>query len=148
MSLLWPRILHVEHFYELLRTCTLLLIFTGLLFFSFSFLCDSFIFVLLLAFSTGGTPLESVKCRVTATSDNMVEAYNNICRESGFWGLWSGTPSRTLEGALLGAFFMLGSTRKFLLYLMDECSGKEEALTSHQNVYISMCVCISFHYIQ
>jgi hypothetical protein len=58
---------------------------------------------------TGGTPLESVKCRVTATGDNMVEAYNNICNKDGFLGLWAGTPSRTVEGALLGALFMLGS---------------------------------------
>jgi hypothetical protein len=58
---------------------------------------------------TGGTPLESVKCRVTATGDGMVEAYNNICNEDGFLGLWAGTPSRTVEGALLGALFMLGS---------------------------------------
>jgi len=60
---------------------------------------------------SGGTPLESIKCRVTATYDDMFQAYNNICREeSGVLGLWSGTPSRTIEGALLGAFYMLGST--------------------------------------
>jgi hypothetical protein len=47
---------------------------------------------------SGGTPLESIKCRVTATYDNTPEAYHNICAESGFLGLWSGTPSRTIEG--------------------------------------------------
>lgn len=59
---------------------------------------------------TGGTPLESIKCQVTATTDNMAQAYNNIRKEDGFLGLWSGTPSRTVEGALLGALFMVGST--------------------------------------
>jgi len=59
---------------------------------------------------TGGTPLESIKCRVTVTKDNMFQAYSNICKEGSFWSLWQGTPSRTLEGALLGAFFILGST--------------------------------------
>jgi len=59
---------------------------------------------------SGGTPLESIKCRVTVTGDNMVAAYRNICNDDGFFGLWSGTPSRTVEGALLGALFILGST--------------------------------------
>jgi hypothetical protein len=40
----------------------------------------------------------------------MFQAYRNIVKESGFWGLWTGTPSRTVEGALLGAFFILGSS--------------------------------------
>jgi len=66
---------------------------------------------------SGGTPLESIKCRVTATYDNMFQAYGNILDESGLLGLWSGTPSRTIEGALLGAFYMLGMTvtKKFVL---------------------------------
>jgi hypothetical protein len=66
---------------------------------------------------SGGTPLESIKCRVTITRDNMGQAYSNIVKESGFLGLWSGTPSRTVEGALLGALFMLGSavTKKRVL---------------------------------
>ena len=54
--------------------------------------------------------MESIKCRVTVTKDNMFEACNNIIKEAGFLGLWAGTPSRTVEGALLGALFMLGST--------------------------------------
>ena len=59
---------------------------------------------------SGGTPLESIKCRVTVTKENMFEAFNAIRAQDGFAGLWSGTPSRTIEGALLGAVFMLGST--------------------------------------
>ena len=48
---------------------------------------------------SGGTPLESIKCRVTATYDNMFQAYDHIIHEdSGVLGLWAGTPSRTLEG--------------------------------------------------
>jgi len=67
-------------------------------------------FLRILSDLTGGTPLESIKCRVTVTKDNMFQAYSNICKEGSFWSLWQGTPSRTLEGALLGAFFILGST--------------------------------------
>lgn len=59
---------------------------------------------------TGGTPLESIKCRVTVTKENMFQAYDAIVQQDGLLGLWSGTPSRTVEGALLGAVFMLGST--------------------------------------
>jgi len=40
----------------------------------------------------------------------MFQAYQNIVNEGSFWSLWSGTSSRTVEGALLGAFFILGST--------------------------------------
>jgi hypothetical protein len=40
----------------------------------------------------------------------MFQAYHNIVNKGGFGALWSGTPSRTVEGALLGAFFILGST--------------------------------------
>mmetsp|Transcript_16882 Transcript_16882/g.38709 ORF Transcript_16882/g.38709 Transcript_16882/m.38709 type:complete len:347 (-) Transcript_16882:272-1312(-) len=67
-------------------------------------------FLRILSDLTGGTPLESLKCRVTVTKDNMCQAYSNIVNEGSFWSLWSGTPSRTVEGALLGAFFILGST--------------------------------------
>lgn len=59
---------------------------------------------------SGGTPLESIKCRVTVTKEDMFQAYHAIVKQDGLLGLWSGTPSRTLEGALLGAVFMLGST--------------------------------------
>jgi hypothetical protein len=47
----------------------------------------------------------------------MFQAYNSICSSDGFLGLWAGTPSRTVEGALLGALFMLGSavTKKRVL---------------------------------
>lgn len=67
-------------------------------------------FLRILSDLSGGTPLESIKCRVTVTNDNMFQAYRNIVNEGSFWSLWSGTPSRTVEGALLGAFFILGST--------------------------------------
>ncbi|CAB9507463.1 mitochondrial [Seminavis robusta] len=59
---------------------------------------------------SGGTPLESIKCRVTTTMDGPVAATRNIIKEGGFFALWSGTPSRTVEGALLGAVFILGSS--------------------------------------
>ena len=47
---------------------------------------------------TGGTPLESLKCRVAISTDNIFSAYSNIVKESGFWGLWSGASSRAIEG--------------------------------------------------
>jgi Mitochondrial carrier protein len=59
---------------------------------------------------SGGTPLESIKCRVTTTMDGPIAATRNIIKEGGFWALWAGTPSRTVEGALLGAVFIFGST--------------------------------------
>lgn len=59
---------------------------------------------------TGGTPLESIKTRVTLTTENSIAATRSILRqEGGVWALWTGTPSRTVEGALIGAVFMLGS---------------------------------------
>lgn len=58
---------------------------------------------------SGGTPLESIKTRVTVTKLNMVEAYKSIIDDGGVGALWSGTPSRTVEGALLGALFLVGS---------------------------------------
>lgn len=66
---------------------------------------------------SGGTPLESIKCRVTVTKDSGFQAARNIVKQGGIQALWSGTPSRTLEGALLGAMFILGSTptKKYLL---------------------------------
>lgn len=68
---------------------------------------------------SGGTPLESIKCRVTATKDGPIQAARDIIREGGWENLWTGTPSRTVEGALLGAIFMLGSslTKKQMLLL-------------------------------
>jgi hypothetical protein len=60
---------------------------------------------------SGGTALENIKCRVTATYDGPVEATRHLVTGgNGFWNLWSGTPSRTIEGALLGAVFLVGST--------------------------------------
>lgn len=49
---------------------------------------------------TGGTPLESIKCRVTTTMDGPIDATKNIIKQGGFWSLWAGTPSRTVEGRL------------------------------------------------
>jgi hypothetical protein len=59
---------------------------------------------------TGGTPLESIKTRVTVYPEGPMEATRRILRDDGLLGLYRGTPSRTLEGALIGAVFMLGST--------------------------------------
>lgn len=67
-------------------------------------------FLRILSDLSGGTPLESIKCRVTITKDNMFQAYQSIVNEGGFLALWSGTPSRTIEGACLGALFILGSS--------------------------------------
>lgn len=67
---------------------------------------------------TGGTALENIKCRVTATTDGPIEATKTlITGGNGFLNLWSGTPSRTIEGALLGAVFLVGSaaTKKQVL---------------------------------
>lgn len=59
---------------------------------------------------SGGTPLESIKCRVTCTTDGPIQATRSIISEGGIAALWTGTPSRTIEGSLLGAIFLLGST--------------------------------------
>ena len=58
---------------------------------------------------TGGTPLENIKCRVTATAENPIKAVRHILNNGGILNLWSGTESRTVEGALLGAMFLVGS---------------------------------------
>jgi len=58
---------------------------------------------------SGGTPLESIKCRVTKTSDGPIDAFKNIVAEGGIQNLWAGSASRTIEGILLGAFFLVGS---------------------------------------
>eukprot|EP00548_Thalassiothrix_antarctica_P002712 CAMPEP_0194130950 /NCGR_PEP_ID=MMETSP0152-20130528/1834_1 /TAXON_ID=1049557 /ORGANISM="Thalassiothrix antarctica, Strain L6-D1" /LENGTH=343 /DNA_ID=CAMNT_0038825593 /DNA_START=95 /DNA_END=1126 /DNA_ORIENTATION=+ len=58
---------------------------------------------------SGGTPLESIKCRVTKTTDGPIEACKKIIAEGGIQNLWAGSFSRTIEGILLGAFFLLGS---------------------------------------
>jgi hypothetical protein len=39
-----------------------------------------------------------------------MEALQSILQEGGVKALWSGSSSRTIEGALMGALFMLGST--------------------------------------
>jgi len=59
---------------------------------------------------SGGTPLENIKCRVTTTKENGFEAARSLIKNGGIGALWSGTSSRTVEGALLGAFFVVGST--------------------------------------
>lgn len=58
----------------------------------------------------GGTPLENIKCRVTATGNGPFKTTRDLVTGgNGFWNLWSGTPSRTVEGALMGAAFMVAS---------------------------------------
>jgi hypothetical protein len=60
---------------------------------------------------SGGTAFESVKTRVSTTTEGPVEAFNNIIGgKGGILALWTGTQARTVEGALVGAVFMLGST--------------------------------------
>jgi len=60
---------------------------------------------------TGGTPLENIKTRVATTSDGPLKATRHIINgKNGLLNLWSGTPGRIIEGALLGGVFMVGST--------------------------------------
>jgi Mitochondrial carrier protein len=59
---------------------------------------------------SGGTPLENIKTRVTITTDNMWKVVLTMAKEGGIPAFWTGTSSRTIEGALVGAMFMLGST--------------------------------------
>ena len=47
---------------------------------------------------SGGTAFESVKCRVAATRENAGEALRGIVQRGGIAALWTGTPSRTVEG--------------------------------------------------
>ena len=59
---------------------------------------------------TGGTPLENIKCRVQTTGNNILKATQEISsRPGGILNLWSGTPSRTVEGALMGGVFLVAS---------------------------------------
>lgn len=59
---------------------------------------------------TGGTPLENIKCRVQTTGQNIFQATQEISsRPGGILNLWSGTPSRTVEGALMGGVFLVAS---------------------------------------
>ena len=59
---------------------------------------------------SGGTVLESIKTRVTLTREGPMEATRHIVKDGGsVLALWKGTPSRTIEGALIGALFMVGS---------------------------------------
>lgn len=73
---------------------------------------------------SGGTPLENIKTRVTVGTENMIDATRSIIQDSGIFGLWSGTPSRTVEGALIGALFLAGSTmtKKYMINLGFEKS--------------------------
>jgi len=58
---------------------------------------------------SGGTPLEVIKNRVTTTGDNALTTVKNVFEEGGLAAFWKGTPSRTVEGALMGAIFLAGS---------------------------------------
>lgn len=68
---------------------------------------------------SGGTVLENIKTRVTVGTENMVQATKSIVDESGILALWGGTSTRTIEGALIGALFLVGSTstKKFMAKL-------------------------------
>ena len=46
---------------------------------------------------------------VTITSQNFNQATRQIVDKGGVRALWTGSKSRTVEGALIGAVFMLGS---------------------------------------
>jgi len=59
---------------------------------------------------SGGTPLESIKCRVTTTKFSTLEAYHSIVDTGGLGALWDGSASRAVEGALMGALFLVGSS--------------------------------------
>jgi Mitochondrial carrier protein len=61
---------------------------------------------------TGGTPLENIKTRtaLSTTDESPAQAARNIIRANGLVGLWKGSSGRTVEGALIGAVFMLTST--------------------------------------
>jgi hypothetical protein len=59
---------------------------------------------------SGGTCFENIKTRVTTSHETMGEALRNIVHQGGIAALWSGSSSRSVEGALVGAVFMLGST--------------------------------------
>lgn len=68
-------------------------------------------FLRILSDLTGVTPLENIKCRVTISKDNAFQATRNLISvgEKGILNLWSGTQSRTIEGALSGALHLIGS---------------------------------------
>jgi hypothetical protein len=61
---------------------------------------------------TGGTVMESIKTRVSVARDEAgpISAARSIIKEGGgVRALWTGTPSRTVEGALIGALFLVAS---------------------------------------
>lgn len=58
----------------------------------------------------GGTVFENIKTRVTTSNENMWTATRSIVAKGGIRSLWSGSSTRCIEGALVGALFMLGST--------------------------------------
>jgi len=59
---------------------------------------------------SGGTVFESIKTRVTTTREGPIEATRGIVKSGGVLALWTGTQSRVIEGALVGAVFMLART--------------------------------------
>lgn len=60
---------------------------------------------------SGGIPLECIKTQVSSrTGLGPVEAFRNVVSgERGVWGLWAGTESRVVEGALMGGIFLIAS---------------------------------------
>lgn len=67
-------------------------------------------FLRILSDMSGATVFENVKCRVTVSKDTAIQAVAHIYRNSGLRGFWSGASSRTVEGGLVGAVFLLSST--------------------------------------
>ena len=79
---------------------------------------------------SGGTAFESWKTRVTVYPEGPLEGLRSILDHGGVKALWTGTPSRTLEGALVGALFMAGSVAtKSRLQAMG-CGPTVTALTA------------------
>jgi Mitochondrial carrier protein len=77
---------------------------------------------------TGGTPLESIKTRVTITKESAFDATRHIYTNYGIQGFYTGSISRTIEGALIGAVFMLGSVVTKRQLILIGCSPTLSAL--------------------
>lgn len=62
---------------------------------------------------TGGTVFENIKTRAATKQGgqrNPLDIARAIIRQDGWKGLWRGTPSRLIEGSLVGAVFLASST--------------------------------------
>ena len=56
-----------------------------------------------------GPSFSSSSFSVTLTTQNPIEATRGMLSKDGIGALWRGSPSRTVEGGLIGAVFVLGS---------------------------------------